>query len=92
MRQVVILGGGKIGSLIATLLVKSGDYTVSLGDMDPDVVASHSDWPRDNASKRFVEKRCIIPGVSTASLGAEKTTELCSRRDPATAECGRRAP
>ncbi len=39
MRQVVILGGGKIGSLIATLLVESGDYRVSLGDVDSDVVA-----------------------------------------------------
>jgi len=39
MRQVVILGGGKIGSLMATLLVESGDYAVSLGDVDPDVVA-----------------------------------------------------
>jgi len=39
MRQVVILGGGKIGSLIATLLAESGDYAVSLGDVDSDVVA-----------------------------------------------------
>jgi len=39
MRHVVILGGGKIGSLIATLLVESGDYAVSLGDVAPDVVA-----------------------------------------------------
>ncbi len=38
MRQVAILGGGKIGSLIATLLVETGDYAVSLGDMDSDVV------------------------------------------------------
>ncbi len=39
MRQVVILGGGKIGSLIATLLVESGGYAVSGGDVDPHVVA-----------------------------------------------------
>jgi len=38
MRQVVILGGGKIGSLIATFLVESGDYAVFLGDMDSQVV------------------------------------------------------
>ena len=38
MRQVVILGGGKIGSLIATLLVESGDFNVFLGDVDPEVV------------------------------------------------------
>ena len=39
MRQVVILGGGKIGSLIATLLVESGHYAVFLGDVNSDVVA-----------------------------------------------------
>ena len=39
MRQVLILGGGKIGSLIATLLVECGDFEVFLGDMDPEVVA-----------------------------------------------------
>ncbi|MDH5428404.1 MAG: saccharopine dehydrogenase NADP-binding domain-containing protein, partial [Nitrospirota bacterium] len=39
MRRVVILGGGKIGSLIATLLVESGDYLVFVGDVDSQVVA-----------------------------------------------------
>jgi saccharopine dehydrogenase-like NADP-dependent oxidoreductase len=34
MRRVLILGGGKIGSLIATLLVESGAYEVHLGDVD----------------------------------------------------------
>lgn len=38
MRQIVILGGGKIGSLMATLLVESADYAVSLGDVASDVV------------------------------------------------------
>ena len=39
MRQIVVLGGGKIGSLIATLLVESGDYAVFVGDVDSHVVA-----------------------------------------------------
>ncbi len=38
MRNVCVLGGGKIGSLIATLLVECGDYVVTLGDVDQDVV------------------------------------------------------
>ena len=38
MRKICILGGGKIGSLIATLLVESGDFDVVLGDVDPEVV------------------------------------------------------
>jgi saccharopine dehydrogenase-like NADP-dependent oxidoreductase len=39
MNKICILGGGKIGSLIATLLVEGGDFEVFLGDMDPEVVA-----------------------------------------------------
>lgn len=34
MRSILILGGGKIGSLIATLLVESQDYDVHLGEVD----------------------------------------------------------
>lgn len=34
MRRILILGGGKIGSLIATLLVGSKDYEVHLGEVD----------------------------------------------------------
>ena len=39
MRKICLLGGGKIGSLIATLLVECGDYEIFLGDVDPEVVA-----------------------------------------------------
>ncbi|HQU29767.1 MAG TPA: saccharopine dehydrogenase NADP-binding domain-containing protein, partial [Nitrospirales bacterium] len=39
MPKICILGGGKIGSLIATLLVECGDFDVVLGDVDPEVVA-----------------------------------------------------
>jgi len=38
MPKICILGGGKIGSLIATLLVECGDFEVVLGDVDPEVV------------------------------------------------------
>jgi saccharopine dehydrogenase-like NADP-dependent oxidoreductase len=37
MRSVLILGGGKIGSLIATLLAECGDYHVHLGDVDKEL-------------------------------------------------------
>ena len=39
MPKICILGGGKIGSLIATFLVECGDFEVVLGDVDPEVVA-----------------------------------------------------
>jgi saccharopine dehydrogenase-like NADP-dependent oxidoreductase len=39
MKKILLLGGGKIGSLIATLMVESGDFEVFLGDVDQEVVA-----------------------------------------------------
>ena len=35
MRKVLLLGAGKIGRMIAKLLVTSGDYDVLVGDADP---------------------------------------------------------
>ncbi len=40
MPQVLILGSGKIGALIAGLLGESGDYTVQLADRDGDASAA----------------------------------------------------
>src|SRR3954471_16443353 len=34
MNKVLILGAGKIGALISGLLAESGDYDVTLGDVD----------------------------------------------------------
>ena len=34
MRKILILGGGKIGSLIAVLLTETGEYEVHLGDVE----------------------------------------------------------
>ena len=36
MHRVLVLGAGKIGSLVACLLSESGDYEVSLGDISLD--------------------------------------------------------
>ena len=44
MYRVLVLGAGKIGSLVACLLSESGAYEVSLGDISLD------------ASKRLVEE------------------------------------
>lgn len=45
MRDVLVLGAGKIGALISGLLAESGDYRVQLADSRPDaaagVVAAH---------------------------------------------------
>src|SRR3954467_10027828 len=34
MHKVLVLGAGKIGALISGLLAESGDYEVTLGDVD----------------------------------------------------------
>lgn len=39
MHRVLVLGAGKIGSLIAGLLAESGDYTVTLADSRPGAAA-----------------------------------------------------
>jgi saccharopine dehydrogenase-like NADP-dependent oxidoreductase len=36
MHRVLLLGAGKIGRMIARLLVDSGDYAVTVGDVSPD--------------------------------------------------------
>ncbi len=35
MHKVLLLGGGKIGRMIASFLKNSGDYEVTIGDMNP---------------------------------------------------------
>jgi saccharopine dehydrogenase-like NADP-dependent oxidoreductase len=53
MKHVLVLGAGKIGSLISCLLSQSGDYTIHLGDMDSEAIERLcSELPHDNL--RFV--------------------------------------
>ncbi len=35
-KQVAVIGGGKIGSMIVDLLSHSGDYDVTVADRSPD--------------------------------------------------------
>ena len=45
MHKVLILGAGKIGSLISGLLAESGDYAVHVADVE-------RQWPRPRSSRR----------------------------------------
>jgi saccharopine dehydrogenase-like NADP-dependent oxidoreductase len=38
MKKILLLGAGKVGSLIACLLSESGDYRLSVGDSDKDAI------------------------------------------------------
>ena len=48
MQRVLVVGAGKIGSLVAGMLTESGDYEVLLADRDGAVAASvaNAHWPR----------------------------------------------
>jgi len=63
MKNVLILGAGKIGSLIACLLASSGDYTVSLADVN----LSGSD---------VVRLKEVLPNIETINLDASNAEEL----------------
>ncbi len=38
MRKILVLGAGKIGALITTMLAGCGDYLVHVGDLDPEAL------------------------------------------------------
>jgi saccharopine dehydrogenase-like NADP-dependent oxidoreductase len=40
MKDVVVIGAGKIGATVAGLLVSTGDYQVTLADRSPEVLGS----------------------------------------------------
>ncbi len=39
MRDVVVVGAGKIGAFVAALLASTGDYQVTLADRSPEFLA-----------------------------------------------------
>jgi saccharopine dehydrogenase-like NADP-dependent oxidoreductase len=62
MHRVLLLGAGKIGRMIARLLVDTGDYDVLVGDTSP-------------AALELIGKRI---GVKTVLVNVEKATELAA--------------
>src|SRR6266581_772431 len=55
MKDVVVIGAGKIGSTVAQLLASTGDYQVTLADRSPDVLASRERDERIRAVAADVE-------------------------------------
>ena len=46
MHQVLLLGGGKIGRLIAKFLADSGDFRLRVADLDAAALARSGRWPK----------------------------------------------
>lgn len=71
MHRILVLGAGKIGSLIACLLAESGDYAVHLGDVNRDALQRLSEEISLQALKR----------VQTRVLDARDRTTLEAHLD-----------
>jgi saccharopine dehydrogenase-like NADP-dependent oxidoreductase len=50
MKQILMLGAGKVGSLIACLLSETGDYRIHIGESDPDAINRAQDLAGAGAS------------------------------------------
>ena len=78
MYNVLVAGAGKIGSLIACLLVDSGDYNVHLADVDfngsdsarllkvlPQIKTVGLDAKDEEATAAYLKKHSIIAVISS---------------------------
>jgi saccharopine dehydrogenase-like NADP-dependent oxidoreductase len=55
MKQVLMLGAGKVGSLIACLLSEAGDYGIYVGDSADDVVKATGEYSNPNLSVHKID-------------------------------------
>ena len=83
MHRVLVLGSGKIGSLIAGLLAESGDYEVHLADSRPgaalEVATAHASpaikpLELDATRRADLERYAIAATASRPSSPACRTT------------------
>jgi saccharopine dehydrogenase-like NADP-dependent oxidoreductase len=69
MHRVLLLGAGKIGRMIARLLVDAGDYEVVVGDADPAALCRIA----DRTGVETVEVNVEAPGALAAALAGRDT-------------------
>ncbi len=71
MKNLLVLGAGKVGSLVACMMAETGDYRVALGDKDPETV-------------QRVNQDLAGPNLSVDSLNAEdkKALSNCLKERP----------
>ena len=80
MHKVLILGAGKIGALISGLLAESGDYDVTLGDVD---AAAAEAVVKAHGSRNL---RAVALDASDAE-GARTTISRSTSRTPSSPAC-----
>lgn len=77
MKNVLVLGAGKIGSLISCLLVQSGDYIVHLGDIDQDAIQRlRRELPHPNL--HITSLNALERVALTSYIGANKLDAVVS--------------
>jgi nucleoside-diphosphate-sugar epimerase len=73
MRDIVVVGAGKIGSTIADMLGASGDYRVTVADRSESAACRHPQ-ERDAVEHRIIDiaDRRAEPPAERAFRGAER--------------------
>ncbi len=67
MKDVVVIGAGKIGATVAQLLAATGDYQVTLADRSPEVLAAAT---AASAFARWRRMSRTAPSWSICSTGS----------------------
>jgi saccharopine dehydrogenase-like NADP-dependent oxidoreductase len=67
MKDVVVIGAGKIGASVAGLLASTGDYQVTLADRSPEILASRDHAPSESGASSVAIPAKRQPSVSRRS-------------------------
>jgi saccharopine dehydrogenase-like NADP-dependent oxidoreductase len=76
MNRVLILGAGKVGSLIACLLSESGDYQVCVGDSDNGAIQRMKELAWANTTMHTVD--AMDPAALERFLGSQQADAVIS--------------
>jgi saccharopine dehydrogenase-like NADP-dependent oxidoreductase len=83
MTDILLLGAGKIGRMIATLLTRSGDYRVRMGDSSPEALERfRARLPVETTVVDASDKAALLPMMDGA---AAVISALSYRQNPAVA-------
>ena len=94
MHKVLILGAGKIGALISGLLAESGDYDVTLGDVDANaaeaVVKAHGSRHLRAVALDAGDRKALEPALRDVHKPEAVISSLPYYCNPAVAKAARK--